>query len=181
MKNRFFEFIFHKVMGWHEHITITLPEKCIIAIAPHTSNWDFIVGEMFIHYYGWRSGFMMKKDWFFWPMGPILKKMGGVPIDRNKKGSTVEQTIEIAKAAKRFHLGITPEGTRKPNPNWKHGFYYIAVGANIPIIPIAIDYRTKAIIAEQIWQPTDNADEGMKKLKQYFAQFQGKHPENFKI
>ena len=181
MKKVFFGFIFHKLMGWTGRISVALPDKCIIAIAPHTSNWDFLIGELFAHTYGWKSKFMMKKEWFFWPLRPLLKKMGGIPINRGRKTSTVEQTVEMAKNTKTFHLGITPEGTRKPNPNWKHGFYYIALGAKIPIVPVAIDYRTKSIVAEMILQPGGDATADMRKIKRYFSRFTGKHSENFAV
>lgn len=68
---------------------------------------------------GHETGFMMKKDWFFWPLGPIFRWMGGIPVDRSRKTSLVDQMIKIAKSSQKFHLAITPEGTRKANPNWK--------------------------------------------------------------
>ena len=118
----------------------------------------------------------MKKDWFFWPLGPILKRMGGIPIDRSHKTSTVEQMIEIFKQKQIFHLGITPEGTRKANPNWKKGFYYIAQGANVPIVLIAIDYPSKSIIAEKVIEPCGDIDKDMRIIKDYFSVWTGKYP-----
>lgn len=178
---KFFQLIFHKVLGWKEKIDITLPSKCVICIAPHTSNWDFIIGELFIHEYGWKAHFMMKKDWFFWPLGPILKRMGGIPIDRSHKTSTVEQMIEMFKQRQIFHLGITPEGTRKANPNWKKGFYYIAQGANVPIVLIAIDYPSKSIIAEKVIEPCGDIEKDTRIIKDYFSVWTGKYPQNFVI
>lgn len=178
---KFFQLIFHKVLGWKEKIDITLPPKCVICIAPHTSNWDFIIGELFIHEYGWKAHFMMKKDWFFWPLGPILKRMGGIPIDRSHKTSTVEQMIEMFKQKQIFHLGITPEGTRKANPNWKKGFYYIAQGANVPIVLIAIDYPSKSIIAEKVIEPCGDIEKDMRIIKDYFSVWTGKYPQYFVI
>lgn len=67
--------------------------------------------------------------------------MGGIPVHRDKHTSLVDQVIKQVKASDKFHLAITPEGTRSPNPNWKKGFYYIALGANIPIVLIGIDYE----------------------------------------
>lgn len=178
---KLFQLIYHKVLGWKEKISIDLPNKCVICIAPHTSNWDFIIGELFIRQYGWKAHFMMKKDWFFWPLGTILRNMGGIPIDRKHNTSTVEQMIEMFKTKDIFHLGITPEGTRKANPNWKRGFYYIAQGANVPIVLIAIDYKLKTIIAEKIIQPCGDIIKDMKLIKEYFCSWTGKYPQNFVI
>lgn len=67
--------------------------------------------------------------------------MGGIPVHRDKRTSMVDQVIKQVNASEKFHLAITPEGTRSPNPNWKKGFYYIALGANIPIVLIGIDMK----------------------------------------
>jgi hypothetical protein len=80
-----------------------------------------------------------------------------------------------------FHLGITPEGTRKANPNWKKGFYYIAQGANVPIVLIAIDYPSKSIIAEKVIEPCGDIEKDMRIIKDYFSVWTGKYPQNFVI
>lgn len=113
---------------------------------------------------GRETGFMMKKDWFFWPLGPIFRWMGGIPVDRSRKSSLVDQMINIAKSSKKFHLAITPEGTRKANPNWKKGFYYIAQGAGLPIILVAIDYEKKCITAEKVFTLAGNIEKDMREI-----------------
>ena len=126
---------------------------------------------------GRETGFMMKKDWFFWPLGPIFRWMGGIPVDRSRKTSLVDQMIKIAKSSQKFHLAITPEGTRKANPNWKKGFYYIAQGAGLPIILVAIDYEKKCITAEKVIHPSGDLDKDMREIKLYYKNFKGKYPE----
>jgi 1-acyl-sn-glycerol-3-phosphate acyltransferase len=140
MKKAICSFIYYKILGWKSKITVPEFDKYIVCVAPHTSNIDLLIGKLVWAANGRKSGFMMKKSWFFWPLGYIFKAMGGVPVDRKKSNSLVEQMVDIAKKSKTFHLAITPEGTRKRNPNWKKGFYYIAKGAGIPIILAGVDY-----------------------------------------
>ena len=129
---------------------------------------------------GRETGFMMKKAWF-WPLGTIFRWMGGIPVDRSRKSSLVDQMINIAKSSKKFHLAITPEGTRKANSNWKKGFYYIAQGAGLPIILVAIDYEKKCITAEKVIHPSGDIEKDMREIKLYYKDFKGKHPELFTI
>ena len=181
MKKAICSFIYHKLLGWKSKVTVPDFDKCIICAAPHTSNLDLFIGKLFLGANGRESGFMMKKFWFFWPMGYLFKAMVGVPVDRNKKTSLVEQMIKKAKESKTFKLAITPEGTRKKNGNWKKGFYYIAKGANLPIVLIGIDYVDKCITAEKVIYPSDSFENDMREIKLYFKDFRGKHPELFSI
>ncbi len=173
--------IFFKRMGWHEYITVPFRKKCILCIAPHTSNWDFILGELYYTAIGKRANFLMKKEWFFWPLGCFLRKIGGFPVYRDKKNSMTDQLAELAKNNAYFQLAITPEGTRSATGNWKKGFYYIALKANIPIQLYAIDYEKKQITCTKEIIPSGNFDEDMRAIKLYFQHFKGKHPHKFTI
>ena len=119
---KLFSCILYNLMGWRKEITVEFPQKFIIALAPHTSNWDFILGELFALAEGMRIGFMMKKEWFFWPLGPIFRKIGGIPVNQQKHTSMTEAITEAAKKADKFALCITPEGTRRPVKDGKKGF-----------------------------------------------------------
>ena len=119
--------------------------------------------------------------WFFFPLGLIFKAVGGIPVNRGRKSSLVDQMTEKFANSKHFHLAITPEGTRKANPNWKKGFYYIAQGAGLPIILVAIDYAKKCITAEKVIHPSGDLDKDMREIKLYYKNFKGKYPENFSI
>ena len=122
---------------------------------------------------------MMKKDWFFFPLGTIFRAMGGIPVDRGRKTSLVEQMTARFKQTDKFNLCITPEGTRKPNPDWKKGFYYIALKAGVPIQLIGIDYGRKTISYTRFFTPTGDFEKDIVEIKSYFKDFIGKHPENF--
>ena len=107
--------------------------------------------------------------------------MGGIPVDRDKKSSLVDQMVELAHERTIFHLAITPEGTRSANGEWKRGFYYIALKAQIPILLAGIDYGTKSIIIEKEIYPSGDIEEDMRTIKLYFKNFKGKHPDRFTI
>ena len=181
MKRAVCSFIYHKLLGWKAKVGVPDFKKCIFCAAPHTTNWDLFIGKLFINAVGRKSGFLMKKEWFFFPLGAIFRSMGGIPVERDKRSSMVDQLIEQVKRSDTFHLAITPEGTRSANPNWKKGFYYIAFKAQIPILLAGIDYRTKCITIEKEVFPSGNIEEDMRTIKIYFKRFQGKHPENFTI
>jgi 1-acyl-sn-glycerol-3-phosphate acyltransferase len=123
----------------------------------------------------------MKKEWFFWPLGPIFRSLGGIPVFRSKKTSMTDNLAEAARKAERFMLCITPEGTRSPNPEWKRGFYYIAQKAEIPILLYGVDYEQKLIRCTKTIVPTGDIDTQMRDIKLYFKDFKGKKPENFTI
>lgn len=127
------------------------------------------------------SGFLMKKEWFFWPLGPIWRKLGGIPVWRDKKSSMTDNLAELARKADTFSICITPEGTRSLNPDWKKGFYFIAQKAGIPILLYGVDYERKLIECTRMIEPTGDVEADMKEIKLYFKNFKGKNPELFTI
>lgn len=181
MSQRLCSWILYKLMGWTKEITVDHPTKYIICLAPHTSNWDFVLGQLFAHAEGLKPNFLMKKEWFFWPLGPLFRKWGGIPVYRRKHTSMTETLTETARQASHLVLCITPEGTRSRNPEWKKGFYFIALGAQIPILLYALDYEHKHIKCTKSLLPTGNLEQEMKEIKHYFKDIKGKYPENFTI
>lgn len=168
-------------MGWTADVTEDHPEKFIICLAPHTSNWDFILGILYSRAKGMKINFLMKKEWFFWPLGPIFKSLGGIPVYRQKKTSMTDAMAETAKQAKLFRLCITPEGTRSKTAEWKKGFYFIALKAGLPILLYGVDYEKKLISCKKTVIPTGDLEKDMRDIKLYFKDFKGKKPENFTI
>lgn len=173
-------FLLFKFMGWKAEVTEPLCDKYIIALAPHTSNMDFILGLLYSRGVGFRSNFLMKKEWFFWPIGPVMRKLGGIPVFRSKKMSLTDQLAGEARSRSTFHLCITPEGTRSATEEWKRGFYYIALKAELPIFLYGLDYRRKRIVCTKKIIPNGDADNQMTEIKTYFKDFCGKHPDRFK-
>ena len=157
------------------------PEKFIICLAPHTSNWDFALGQIYSGSIGMKINFLMKKEWFFWPLGPIFKALGGIPVYRQKKTSMTDAMAEAAKKADTFRLCITPEGTRSKTEDWKKGFYFIALKAQLPILLYGVDYEKKLIRCTKTIIPMGDLEQDMRDIKLYFKDFKGKKPENFTI
>lgn len=181
MGKKFFAWLFYGVMGWKKNITVERPAKHIVCLAPHTSNWDFIIAQLFSRAEGMKSNYLMKKEWFFWPLGPIFRSTGGIPVYRDKKSSMTDSLAEAARREETFSLTITPEGTRSHNPDWKKGFYFIAAKAEIPILLYGVDYERKLIECTRMVIPSGDIDKELPEIKQYFAGYKGKHPEKFGI
>ena len=173
--------LLYKRMGWTADVTEDHPDKFIICLAPHTSNWDFILGLLYSRSIGMKINFLMKKEWFFWPLGPIFRRMGGIPVWRTKKTSMTDAMAETAKKADQFRLCITPEGTRSKTAEWKKGFYFIALKAGLPILLYGVDYEKKLISCKKTVIPIGDVETDMRDIKLYFKDFKGKKPENFTI
>ena len=172
--------IFRK-MGWQVEMTVPYRDKCIICVAPHTSNWDFIIAELYYHSIGRTAGFLMKKEWFFWPMGVLFRSMGGIPVERNRHVSLTDRVAEAAMKADRFELAVTPEGTRSLATKWKRGFYFIALKAGLPIQLYAIDYKRKRIVCTQELVPSGDVEADMRLIMDYYRPYEGKYPGKFAV
>ena len=172
--------IFRK-MGWQVEMTVPYRDKCIICVAPHTSNWDFIIAELYYHSIGRTAGFLMKKEWFFWPMGVLFRSMGGIPVERSPHVSLTDRVAEAAIKAERFELAVTPEGTRSLATKWKRGFYFIALKAGLPIQLYAIDYKNKRIVCTKELVPSGDVEADMRLIMDYYRPYEGKYPGKFAV
>jgi 1-acyl-sn-glycerol-3-phosphate acyltransferase len=153
--------------------------KCVICVAPHTSNWDFIVGKIFYTSIGCNARFLIKKEWFAFPLNLIFGPLGGVPVDRSKAATLTEQMVKEFSARETFQVAITPEGTRKPVKEWKRGFYYIAQAANVPILLIYMDYAKKEMGVCGVFHPTGDVRSDIAAIRTHYRGFGGRHRENF--
>jgi 1-acyl-sn-glycerol-3-phosphate acyltransferase len=177
---KFYAFLLRR-LGWKSVLPASIPSKCVICVAPHTSNRDFFIGIIFAKSTIGHLHFLMKKDWFFFPLGYLLKKMGGIPVNRKKKTFLSEQMVELFDSREYFHLAIAPEGTRKKNAKWKSGFYYIALSAHVPITLAYIDYKKKEIGVFDNFYPTGNIEEDIEAIKQYYKHVAGRNPNGFAV
>lgn len=169
-----------KLVGWSVSATAPDYPKCVICVAPHTSNWDFIIGKLAYSSIGRRANFLMKKSWFFFPLGLIFRAMGGIPVDRSgKSASMVDTIVRKFNETDRLAIAITPEGTRKRVSKWRTGFLQIAIQAKVPCVLAAIDFAKKRAIIERTFFPSGDIEADMRAIKEYYSQFTGKHPENF--
>jgi len=170
-----------KKLGWKTAGITNYSRKCVLCVAPHTSNWDLILGKLIYSSIGRKASFLIKKTWFFFPMNLIFNAAGGIPVDRSKKTSLTEQMAELFAKKDEFELAITPEGTRKKSAEWKRGFYYIALAANVPIVIVVLDYKDKTAYFKAEFYPTGDADKDIAEIQSYYTQATGKHQENFSL
>ena len=148
---------------------------------PHTSGWDFVISWIFYKSLGGTASIVIKKEFFFWPAGWILKKMGGIPTDRSKGANVVRQIIHLFNERDYMHLAITPEGTRKRTKNWKAGFHTIARSANIPVYLVSFDWGRKTMTIWGKLELTDDSKADIRRMKDFYREkgVKGKHPDQF--
>lgn len=169
-----------KIIGWKIDIKTPIYDKSLFVVAPHTSNLDFLVGYFCYCSLGYKSHFIIKKSWFNFPViGYLLKKAGGIGVDRKKAKGFTNEIIKEFHSRDVFHVAITPEGTRKRVKKWKKGFYLIAEGAKVPIILIKMDYKYKLITFFEVFTPTGDINADMKCIQEKFKGVTARHPENF--
>jgi 1-acyl-sn-glycerol-3-phosphate acyltransferase len=152
-------------------------KKAVVVMGPHTSNWDFIIGRLAFKHYKVKGTYLIKSDLFFWPLGPILKRMGGIPINRSKNNNFTDQAVAYFENNETLFMVFTPEGTRSYNPNWKKGFYYIALKAKVPIYLGYVDFKHKKGGFLERFEPTGDIDKDIRYIKTQLSQFEGRNPE----
>lgn len=172
------KFIFEKILGW-KIVGKMNPDikKAVLIVAPHTSWHDFYIGVLGRKIIKQEMHFVGKKELFDSVLGWYFKWMGGAPIDRSKSKNTVDQIVDIFNSRKEFRLAIAPEGTRKKVINWKTGFYYIAEKANVPIVPIAFNYKLKQIQIEGLFYVTGDIEKDLLAIQANYKDVVGKVPE----
>lgn len=168
-----------KLFGWKWVTSIPDMDKCVICVAPHTSNWDFIMGKLAYTAMGRNANFVIKQEWLNGPVGGLLTKLGGIGVDRSKPSQFTDQMAELYRTRTKFNLAITPEGTRKANPKWKKGFYHIAMKAHVPIALVKIDYAKKEMTLFEIFTPTGDEQADIFAIQQKYVGVTAKHPEKF--
>ena len=156
-----------RVAGWRFDGNLPNMRKMVIVVAPHTSNWDFFIGIAAVFSLKLQLRFLIKHTVFWWPAGPILSWLGGIPIDRTAAHGVVAQAVEDFAKRDELALAITPEGTRRRGVQWKTGFYQIALGAGVPMVPATFDYLGRVIYLGPPLTPSGNADADIAKLKAY--------------
>lgn len=172
-------FIFFKLWGFKIKGNFPKEKKYLVVVAPHTSNWDFLIGILIRKFTdGFNPKYLAKKELFVFPFGALFRWLGGYPVERKKSTNFVDSIVQLYNDNEEFATTITPEGTRSYNANWRSGFYYIAKKANVPIFRVGFDFGTMTVVLDELYYITKPLDDTIIEFKQYFAQFKGKNPEN---
>ena len=153
--------------------------KCVFVAAPHTSQIDFVYGKVFCSLLGMKPSFLIKKEAFWFPLGVLLRRLGGVPIERTSYQRIAQDLVKTFDDSDEMILIIAPEGTRKKVTRWKRGFHYIAHAANVPVVLTFVDHKEKRMGIGPVIELTDNFQEDIKRIKAFYRDMEGLHPERF--
>jgi len=162
--------------GWRIDGDFPPRAKMVAIVAPHTSNWDFIVGILAVFAIGIRVRFLAKHTLFKPWLGWLMRWFGGMPVNREAPQGLVPQVVEAIEKAPSILLAITPAGTRSSTRPWKSGFYHIAVAARVPIMPIAFDGEHKTIRLLPPFEPSGDYDADLPKLRAHYERVRGIKP-----
>lgn len=169
-----------RLTGWR--IEGALPDipRAVVVVAPHTSNWDFVIGIAAVFALGVRVAWLGKHTLFSGPLGPLMRALDGVPVDRTRPGRAVEAAVGRLGESPRMLLGLSPEGTRRPVPRWHRGFSHIAAGAGVPIVPAALDYRARRIRLGIPIAPAGDAEVDLERLRSFFVTTVPRNPDGWR-
>jgi len=183
MKKQIYKWIFFKLMGWKIMGTIDADiKKCVMMVMPHTSAHDFYLGVFTRGITGIEMNFVAKKELFAFPLGYYFKYMGGEPLDRSGGRNKVDSVAAIFNKKEIFRLAVLPEGTRNKVAEIKTGFYYIALKAKVPIVPVAFDFGKKEVNLGSPLIPSGNIEKDLPMLLEHFIGVEGKISEKgFKV
>ncbi|GAA6183262.1 lysophospholipid acyltransferase family protein [Aliiglaciecola sp. NS0011-25] len=164
------------VLGWKFEGEFPAYSKMVIAVAPHTSNWDFVIGMAAVFALKLKITFFGKHSIFIPPFKSLLIRWGGIPIERSQSHGVVNQMIDKIKQKDKMLLAVAPEGTRSKIYPWKSGFLHIAKQANIPVFLIGLDYRHKSIVLGPVFHPKEDNSLEMQKVYGFYAKVHAKFP-----
>jgi len=151
--------------------------KAVIIAAPHTSNWDAVWALVYKVAVGLDVKFFAKHSAFWFPLGTILRALGGVALDRRRAGSAVDQAIEMLKTEESFYFGLAPEGTRKKTNGWKTGFYRIAIGADVPVCLGFLDFGAKRVGIGPHFKLSGDPEADLAICREFYDGIDGRWPE----
>lgn len=165
-----------RLAGWRVIGPIPDVPQAVVIAAPHTTNWDFVLAILVIWAQRLRISWMGKHTMFRWPFRALLRHLGGIPIDRRGSSGIVDATAEAFARNSSLFIGLAPEGTRARTDRWRSGFYYMALTAKVPILPVRINYGRREVVFGSPLYPSGDRDADYAVLGRFFALGQGKFP-----
>ena len=166
-----------KVGGWEIAGELPAAKRAVVIAAPHTSNWDGfwalvykVAVQLDIHFFA-------KQSLFWFPLNVLLRALGGIPLDRKRAGSAVEQAIEMFRENDSYYFGLAPEGTRSRADHWKSGFYRIARGAEVPVVLGLLDYGKRRIGIGPTLELSGDWEKDLAFCREFYKDVQGRWPD----
>ncbi|MDN4504160.1 lysophospholipid acyltransferase family protein [Alteromonadaceae bacterium BrNp21-10] len=166
-----------RLLGWSFEGEFPTHSKFVAAVAPHTSNWDFVLGMAAVFALRLKLSFLGKHSIFIWPIAGWLKHWGGIPVERSRKHGIVGQLVEQFAGSEQMILAVAPEGTRSKVKKWKSGFLQIANQADVPLLLIYLDFNKKVVGFGPCGPVTSDLDFEMHKVRTFYSSIQAKHPD----
>jgi len=164
-----------RLAGWRLAGEFPDVPKLVVIAAPHSSNWDAIIGMLFKVGLRLQVRFIGKREAFVWPLGPLLRALGGIPIDRSAAHGVVEAIQHEFLSHERFWFALAPEGTRKKVQKWKSGFWHIARATGVPILPVYFHYPEKTLGIGPLFQPSADLEADMARIREFYRPWQGRN------
>ena len=167
-----------RLIGWRTHVLNPRLTRYVLIGAPHTSNWDFGLMLLLMAAEQLPIRFMGKDSLFRGPLGPLMRSLGGIPVNRRERTNLVDLMAAKFEEYDGLIVGIAPEGTRRKTSHWKSGFYYIALKAHVPIMMAYLDYGNKVIGVGPGFTPSGNIHADFEIIREFYAGIKGKVPKN---
>ena len=162
---RFLGRLYLRLGGWRFEGSFPAVDKFVAVVAPHSSNWDFLLGLAVKFALRMKVSWLGKHTLFRGPAGTLLRRLGGIPVDRRSPNGVVGDCVEAFQGCTSMMLALAPEGTRKPPRTWRSGFYQIARGAGVPILPVAFDWGRRQIRFFPLFEPTGDYEADLASLQ----------------
>jgi 1-acyl-sn-glycerol-3-phosphate acyltransferase len=164
------------LFGWKVILEPPQRKKYVLVGYPHTSNWDFFPALFFIWGSGLKANWVGKASLFNGLMGPIMRGLGGIPVDRDRSKNFVSKVADLFATRDELFLIIAAEGTRSRAEYWKTGFYYIALEANVPIALAYMDWKVKEVGIGGYFTPTGDINADFEEIKKFYVDKTGLDP-----
>lgn len=165
-----------RLIGWRTHVLNPRLNRYVLIGAPHTSNWDFGIMLLLMAAEQLPIRFMGKDSLFRGPLGPLMRSLGGIPVNRRERTNLVDQISAKFEEYDDLIIGIAPEGTRSKTKYWKTGFYYIALKARVPIAMAYLDYGNKIIGVGPNFTPSGDLQADFEIIREFYSEIVGKNP-----
>lgn len=163
--------------GWRAVLVQPMPERCVVVVYPHTSNWDFPIGLAFTWMTGLKFNFVAKDSLFKGPFDRLFRYWGGIPVNRRDPGGMMGSLTSAFAEQREFRIGITPEGTRAHAKYWKSGFYRLAHAAKVPVALAFIDYGQRVVGIGACLDLSGDVAADMARIAAFYDNKVGRHPE----
>lgn len=162
-----------RLAGWRIEGEFPVAAKCVTIVAPHTSNWDFLLGVAVVFAVELRASWLGKHALFRFPFRSFLRWLGGIPVDRRASHGVVGECVRAFETATTLMLALAPEGTRKGVSQWRTGFYQIAAKAGVPIFPVGFDFRDHVVRLMPLFTPSGDLETDLPRIQGLFAAVKG--------